>query len=301
MRPPPEQTIETVVIIGVGLIGGSIAAGLKARGFTGRIVGVGRNQKRLQVAESAGLIDCSTVELKEAAGQASLLIFCTPVDRIVEGVRTAAANCQPGTLLTDTGSVKGSICRDLANGLPEKVTFIGSHPLAGSEKRGFEHAQPDLFQARVTVVTPDASTPGQELARLKRFWQSLGSTVIEMSAAEHDRVLALTSHLPHVAAAALVEMLPAATRPFAASGFCDTTRIASGDPDLWCGILVENADEITNKIDTYIEKLTEFRACLTGRDHAGLNNLLEVAKTNRDSLLNAPGADNQNHPPQADG
>lgn len=301
MRPPLEQSIETVVIIGVGLIGGSIAAGLKACGFTGRIVGVGRNLSRLQAAESAGLIDSATVELAEAAGQASLLIFCTPVDRIVEGVRTAAANCRPGTLLTDTGSVKGSICRDLANSLPDEVTFIGSHPLAGSEHRGFEHAQPDLFQGRVAVITPNLSTPEQELARLKRFWQSLGSTVIEMSAAEHDRVLALTSHLPHVAAAALVEMLPAGTRPFAASGFCDTTRIASGHPDLWRGILLENADEIVNKIDTYIDKLAEFRACLTGRDHDGLKNLLEVAKTNRDRLLSASDADNQNPSPTADG
>lgn len=284
--PPfsPETSTETVAIVGVGLIGGSIAAALRERRFGGRILGVGRSAARLKQAQAAGLIDAGRTDPAAAAEEADLIVVCTPVDCIAEHVRTAAARCPPGTLITDAGSVKQSICRALDGVLPRGVTFIGSHPLAGSEKQGFEHARADLFENRVCVVTPDEATPADQLARLTAFWRALGLHVLELSAEEHDRALARTSHLPHVAAAALVSQLPDDERVLTATGFRDTTRIAAGNPDLWTAILLNNVEPLREALDRYAERLADFRSALAGHDSAALKNLLAQAKRVRDSL-----------------
>ena len=271
-------------IVGVGLIGGSIAAALKKRGFNGRIIGIGRNSVRLQDAQTAGLVDEFTTDLTDAAAKCDLIIFCTPVDRIAYGVITAAAKSSPGTLITDAGSVKGSICRELDGRLPGGVTFIGSHPLAGSEKNGFEHADADLFVGRTCVVTPDIATPPEQLERLTRFWETLGMIVVSMTAEDHDAALARTSHLPHVVAAALAATLSPENDELAATGFADTTRIASGDPELWTAILLANADAVSNRLSEYTQQLDEFRAAIVNRDADVLKNLLEEAKRKRDDL-----------------
>jgi len=168
MNNPPESQPEfarQIAIQGVGLIGGSIAAALKKNNFSGSIIGIGRNLERLQKAIDSGLIDQAETDLKQAATSADLIIICTPVDMIIQDVMEAASTAQPGTLITDGGSVKGKICHELKDRLPEGVTFIGSHPLAGSEKRGFEHADPDLYQNRVCVVTPEENAPADQLDR----------------------------------------------------------------------------------------------------------------------------------------
>lgn len=280
-----QRLPETAVgIVGVGLIGGSIAAGLRKHGYPGRIVGIGRDTARLRAARAAGLIDAGGTDFSALPDGEVLVVFCTPVDLIAEGVRSAARVCRPGTLLTDVGSVKASICEALSGGLPEGITFIGSHPLAGSEKRGFEHADAELFEERVTVITPDDPTPAEELQRLRGFWESLGSTVLELPAEEHDRALAETSHLPHVVAAALAATLSDSNEPLAATGFRDTTRIAAGDPGLWVTILLENADEVGRSIDRYGELLADYREAIANRDADELHRLLETAKERRDKL-----------------
>jgi prephenate dehydrogenase len=281
-RQAPD--FESIAIIGVGLIGGSIAAALKKRGYAGKIVGVGRELQRISDARAAGLIDVATVNASEAAFQADLLIFCTPVDQIATGVREAAPGCRSGTLITDAGSVKGTICHALSSGLPERVTFIGSHPLAGSEKQGFEHADANLFERRVCVVTPDGKTPVDQLDRLKSFWQWLGSTVLQLSPEVHDRALAETSHLPHVVAAALAATMSGENRHLASTGFCDTTRIAAGDPDLWTAILLANADETASRLKTFGETLHEFAAAMAQGNAAELRRLLQQAKAARESV-----------------
>jgi prephenate dehydrogenase len=288
MTPTPQNPAfaESVAIVGVGLIGGSIAAGLKHRGFRGHIIGVGRDHDRTERARQAGLIDTAADDVQSAARDADLLVFCTPVDRIVDGVRAAAAHCRPGALLTDAGSVKRRICEVLRDGLPEGVTFIGSHPVAGSDRRGFEHADPDLFERRVCVVTPDAQTPPAALDRLRAFWQFLGMKVIQGSAAEHDVTLARTSHLPHVVAAALAEAVPPHLYELAGTGFRDTTRIAAGSPDLWVGILLENAENLLPALDACGERFQEFRDAIARRDASLLRGLLDKAKANRDALGN---------------
>ncbi len=271
-------------IVGVGLIGGSLAAGLKKRGFRGSIQGIGRNAERLEQARDAGLIDSVSTDIAHAATECELLVFCTPVDHIIAGVKAAAASGAGGLLMTDAGSAKARICRELQGQLPHGQTFIGSHPLAGSEKQGFEHADADLYQDRVCVLTPVEDSPGDELSRLQQFWESLGMQVLEMSPEDHDRGLARTSHLPHVVASALAAQLTDRNRSLAATGFRDTTRIAGGDPDLWVAILLDNADEVLSSVDEFRTTMVEFRQALENRDAARLKKLLEVAKTRRDQL-----------------
>ena len=177
-----------------------------------------------------------------------------------------------------------SICRELSSGLPDGVTFIGSHPLAGSEKQGFEHAVGGLFQNRICVITPDGSTPQAARDRLRRFWEYLGSKVVVLSAEEHDQALAQTSHVPHLASVAIALTLADANRRFAAGGFRDATRIAAGDPDLWAAILLSNADEVTAGVRALEERMTELRAAVERQDAAALKKLLQLAKTNREAL-----------------
>ncbi len=282
--PSEKFSADTIAIIGVGLLGGSIAAAVRTRHLVNRVIGVGRSLARLEIAESAGLIDSCTTDVTRAAQDAEMLVFCTPVDQIVRGVRTAVANGRPGTLITDVGSIKGSICRGVSDGLTAGATFIGSHPLAGSEKQGFKNSDADLFDGCVCVVTPDNQTPLDQLARLTRFWRALGAVVIEMSPEDHDHTLAKTSHLPHVVAATLASMLTETERDFAASGFRDTTRIGAADPELWIGILRNNVEAVIESLDSYSDRLGEFRAALANHDANALKSLLQLAKTNRDAL-----------------
>src|SRR5262245_14658909 len=213
------RTIETLTIVGVGLIGGSIGLAAKRRGLVRRVLGAGRRMDTLDQAAARGAIDEGTLDLASAVARAEVAVFCTPVEQIVEQVLAVSQSCSPGTLLTDAGSTKGVIVRALEGRMPAGVAFVGSHPLAGSEKRGPEHASANLFQDRVTVVTPTPHTDGAALDRTVEFWQSLGCRVVQLSPEDHDRALALTSHLPHLVASALAGLLPPELRDLTATGF----------------------------------------------------------------------------------
>ncbi len=289
-EPVPFQSIgpfQTVGIVGCGLIGCSIAAGLKKRGFRGRIIGCGRPGKNLDAAVAHGYVDSADTDLASAARQCELIIVCTPVDRIVEDVRGAARGSRPGTILTDAGSVKQAICKPLASGLPSGVTFIGSHPIAGSEKQGCEHACPDRFVDHVCVLSPDPGTSRRDVDRLRAFWESLGMIVVEMTAEAHDRALAQTSHVPHAVAAALAASLAPGNRRLTGGGYLDTTRIASGDPALWSAILLANAAETVAGLLEVEGHLREFKRVLELGDAEALTGLLRAAKQNRDAALAA--------------
>ncbi|HMF11101.1 MAG TPA: prephenate dehydrogenase/arogenate dehydrogenase family protein [Gemmataceae bacterium] len=274
----------TLTIVGVGLIGGSIGLAAGRRGLAQRIVGVGRNQSSLDRALAVGAIDEASLDVLAAVDQTEVVVFCTPVDRIAAQVLAAARKCRPGTLLTDAGGAKATIVSAVEAGLPEHVQFVGSHPLAGSEKRGPEFADADLFQGRLTVLTPTARTDSSALERTKAFWRALGSRVKVMSPDEHDRALAVTSHLPHVTAAALAGILPPALHELTATGLRDTTRIAAGDPALWTGILLQNRAAMLEAIVTLQAQLSEFARALEATDRDALDVLLARAKRTRDAL-----------------
>jgi prephenate dehydrogenase len=206
------------------------------------------------------------------------------VDRIEEQVLAAAPGCAAGTLLTDAGSTKAAIVRGVEGRLPDGVAFVGSHPLAGSEKRGPEHADARLFHNRLTVVTRTDRTPADALERTAAFWQALGSRVHVMAPEDHDRALALTSHLPHLLASALAGLLPPELYDLTATGFRDTTRVAAGDPALWTGIFLQNRAAVLDELARLGARLDAFRQALAAADGPALDALLAQAKRIRDAL-----------------
>lgn len=278
------STTYTLTIVGVGLIGGSLAAAVKSRGLANRVIGVGRSVSKLAGAVERGLLDEATSDLAAAARQSDLIVFCTPVDKVVPGVREAAAVCRCGTLITDAGSTKTEICEALETGLPPGVEFIGSHPLAGSEKSGYEFSNAQLFANRVCVLTPHERTSNTGLQRLRAFWTGVEARLIEMSPRAHDRAVAEISHFPHVAASALAATLAPEHQELAARGFRDTTRIAAGDADLWTSILLDNAEEVGRSLEKFAGILDEYRTALQRRDAAAIKRLWEHAKQIRDQL-----------------
>ena len=276
--------IGTLTIVGVGLIGGSLGLAARRRGLAGRVIGVGRQSATLDQARQLGAIDEASLDLADAVSRADVAVFCTPVSLIAEQVLAAAPGCAQGTLLTDAGSTKAAIVRALDGKLPPGVAFVGSHPLAGSEKRGPEHADADLFQDRVAVVTP---TPRGDRAAVERtvgFWQALGSRVKLMSPDEHDRALAVTSHLPHLLASALAAILPPELRELTATGFRDATRIAAGDPSLWTGIFMHNRAALIDALGLVQDQVIQFKTALMTGDQAAIDALLARGKRSRDAL-----------------
>jgi prephenate dehydrogenase len=284
MPPDAQPDIQTLAIVGVGLIGGSIGLAAKRRGLARRVLGVGRQQRSLDEALAVGAIDEGFLQPKDAVPRANLVVFCTPVDLIVEQVVSLAPVCAAGTLLTDAGSTKAQIVHGIEGRLPHGVAFVGSHPLAGSEKHGPRFADAELFQGRLTLVTPTARTERRAVDRVSDFWRSLGSRVKELSPEDHDRALALTSHLPHLLASALSGVLPPELHELAATGFRDTTRVAAGDPSLWTGIFVQNRAAVLAALDMLLGRLHSFQDAIDRDDRFALDTLLAQAKRNRDAL-----------------
>jgi prephenate dehydrogenase len=276
--------VDTLTIVGVGLIGGSVGLAARERGVAGRILGVGRSPESLARAVGCRAIDAGTCDLAGAARDSDLILFCSPVDRIVTQVRQAAEVCRPGTVLTDAGSTKDTIVRAVDGTLPDGVAFVGGHPLAGSEKRGPEHARAGLFAGRVVILTPTPQTDSRAVERVTGFWRALGARVLSMNPQDHDDALAVTSHLPHLVAAALANTLPDHLRDLAATGFRDTTRVAAGDPDLWAAIFAQNRGAVLAALGRLNAGLAAFRDALEHDDNFALHQWLDHAKQVRDAL-----------------
>jgi prephenate dehydrogenase len=273
-----------VAIVGVGLIGGSIGLALRQRNLADKVIGIGRRQETLRVARRVGAVTNTSIDLPKGVADAELVIVCTPVGRIVDHVRQVAANCREGALITDAGSAKRAIVDALDDGLPRGCRFLGGHPLAGSEKAGPSHADANLFEGRIAIVTPTRNTRAEDFDLLEQFWSSLGSMVVQMTAEEHDQTLALTSHLPHAVAAVLATMVPESLFRLAGSGFLDSTRIAAGEPEMWLQIFLQNRGNLLSALEAYETKLKAFANALRQGDEGEMEKLLTIAKTNRDAL-----------------
>lgn len=275
--------INSLVIVGVGLIGGSVALAARRRGVAARIVGIDQHRETLDRAVRAGMLDDAHPDL-QAVASADLILFCTPVDCIAAQAIEASAYCRPGTLLTDTGSTKAVILRDVRGRLPPGIEFVGSHPLAGSEKHGPAHASAHLLEGRLVIVTPGSDSTDNALSRIRDFWTTLGARVQIMDADEHDRALALTSHLPHLLSSALAGILSPELFDLTATGFRDTTRLAAGQPGLWSAIFRANQAHLLAALDCLEEQLRRFREALLQEDRAILEALLQRGKKIRDDL-----------------
>src|SRR6185437_199878 len=276
--------ISTLAIVGVGLLGGSIALAARRRGVVDHIVGTDRDPFALDEALRDGTLDEVFLPPSRTVIEADLVVFCTPVDRIAAQVVETARHCWSNALLTDVGSTKAAIVREVQGRIPNGVEFIGSHPLAGSEKHGFSHASAQLFDGRLVIVTPTAETSDNALSRIRDFWMALGARVQVMDADEHDRALALTSHLPHLLSSALAGILPPELYELTATGFRDTTRLAAGQPSLWSAIFRANQPHVLTALDQLEAQLHHFRQALLQGDSAALETLLQQGKMVRDDL-----------------
>lgn len=279
-----QLPLQHLTIVGVGLIGGSIGLAAKKRGLALRIHGVGRDLARLEAARRLGAIDECHLHWQDAVQQSELIVFCTPVSRIAEQIHEAAAHCKSGALLTDAGSTKRDVVSAVETGLAAQVRFVGAHPLAGSEKKGPDFADADLFVDRWTILTPTEKTPVAAVEDARSFWHALGSRVRLMSPEDHDRALALTSHLPHLLAAALAGILPENLRDLTATGFRDTTRVAAGDPEVWTPIFQHNRAAVLSALVQLVDRLDKFRQALASNETATIDQLLTQGKKVRDAL-----------------
>jgi len=296
---------DTVAIVGVGLLGGSIGLALQRRKLAAHVIGIGRREESLRRARDHGVVTHTTTDLAVGVASAELVIVCTPVGDIVDHVCAVVEHCPPSTIITDVGSIIANIVGPPQQRLAPRARFVGSHPMAGSEKTGPEHAREDLFEGRVTVVTPVAeapvanpsdsdtaapaayrtsSTDANSLQRVIAFWQSLGSRVICLSPADHDQAVAMTSHATHVIATVLAVATEAEQLPLAASGWQDTTRIAAGDPPLWRQILLGNRQQVLKSLDKFEKVLSQFRTALENGDEESVEQLLHAGKNSRDSV-----------------
>jgi len=281
-KAPYMQRFRTVAIVGVGLIGASLGLGLLRRRLANRVIGIGRREESLRVALTRGALSHTTLHLAEGVAEADLVIVCTPVGRIADDIRLAAQNCQSGTLITDVGSTKAEIVAQVAGFLPSGVTFIGSHPLAGGERSGPQFAEVDLFDGRAVIVTPDKTTRPDDLDALWALWTDLGARVLRMTAEEHDRALAATSHLPHLVAAALAAATPDELLDLTAGGWADSTRIAAGDPELWRQIFASNRGPLRAALARFEDRLAALRESIERPDDRALLEILATAKERRD-------------------
>lgn len=282
------QRWNTVTIIGVGLIGASVGLALRQRGLAKRLIGVGRRASSLRKAKQCAAVDVTTTNLGRGVAEADLVVVCTPVESIVEHVLATAASCPRGCLVTDAGSTKAKIVATVEAQWPADAqgTFVGSHPMAGSEKAGPENATANLFVRRTVVITPTAATPMAGVGTVEKFWRSLGARVVRMSPSDHDRAVAAISHLPHLIASALSAATPDEDLRLVANGWLDTTRIAAGDAELWRQILQDNQVATLKSLDKFAKVLTDFRRALERGDSRKLVELLEAGKKRRDAVGN---------------
>jgi prephenate dehydrogenase len=277
--------IDTLAVVGVGLIGGCIGLAARRRGAAGRVVGVDNRPEALQRALDRGAVDVVQPDLRTAAAEADVIMFCTPVDAIAAGVLVAAPACRPGTLLTDAGSTKAALVRAVEGKLPAGVAFVGGHPLAGSEKQGSEYSSAAMFEDRPVLLTRTDHTDDNALSRAASLWEALGARVRVMDPDEHDRALATTSHLPHLTASALAGETPPEWLGLTAGGFRDATRVAAGGPDLWAGILLSNTDAVLAALGRLEGRLAAFQRALAAHDREALTALLREGKQVRDGLI----------------
>jgi prephenate dehydrogenase len=279
--------LKRVAIFGVGLLGGSIGLALRSRGDANlRIVGYGHRKETLQHAQEIGAIDELTQDPATAARGADLIILCTPVGVFDQLIQQIAAELGEHTIVTDVGSTKRSIVAAAAKHFQNrKGHFVGSHPMAGSEKRGVEFARTDLFVGARCIVTPTSQTPAHAQQAVTDFWKSLGMKVTILSPEDHDRLVCEISHLPHAVAAAIVAMQNDDALQLAGNGFLDTTRVAGGDGGLWRDIFQDNRDNVADSIRRLREKLDEFLALLDPQKRDELAKWLDEAARRRAKLV----------------
>ncbi|MER2513603.1 MAG: prephenate dehydrogenase/arogenate dehydrogenase family protein [Nitrosomonas ureae] len=284
--------LNKLVIIGVGLIGGSFAQALRSAGLVKHIVGVGRSRKNMQDAIELGVIDDIASDIASALHHADLVFLAMPVGQTQYIMEKIAPHLQAHTIVTDAGSTKQDVIAAARHylSIQSRHHFVPGHPIAGAEQSGVQAARPDLYLNKHVVLTPLPETSADAIERVRQLWQICGAQVSLMPANEHDQVLAATSHLPHILAFTLMNHLSSTGQPenmlrFAGSGFRDFTRIASSSPEMWCDICLANREALLEQIDAYQRKLDNLREMLEKNDGEGLEQAFSQAQGTREDWL----------------
>jgi prephenate dehydrogenase len=274
-----------LTVVGPGLIGGSVARGARARGLARELVVVARSEGTLREVRAANAADVCTTDLAGGVRGAELVVLCTPVGTLPALIRAAWPHLGTGAVLTDVGSVKQGVVAVAATCPPRPgVAFVGGHPMAGSERSGFAASDPDLFEGRLALLTPGPETPEPAVSRVAALWEALGSQVRCLPAEAHDRGVAQISHLPHLAAYALVTAADGEALPLAARGFADTTRVAASAESLWTDIFRENQAPLLDALGRYEAVLGRWRGLVERGDWPALEAELARAREVREKL-----------------
>jgi len=292
-----SQILDTLAVIGVGLIGGSLAGALKKRGAVGTVVGCGRSEENLEIALTRGLIDQYTTDLGQAVAAADLVLLATPVGSLADLLPRIAGHLKPGAILTDAGSVKGDVVEVARAVLGSHFSqFVPAHPIAGRERSGAEAADADLFRNHWVVLTPTEDTEPQAVETVRQMWERVDANVRFMDTGTHDQILGMTSHLPHAVAYALVAQLADLDSSddyssMTAGGFLDITRVASSDPVMWRDIFMHNAQITADLIQDHRAVLKRLEDLTRNKDAAGLEAWFRSAKELRSQLKSAKTGD----------
>lgn len=283
--------IDKLVIIGVGLIGGSLSLALKQAGAVGQVVGCGRNLQNLEKGVSLGILDSYTNNIAEAVAGADIVVVAVPLGAMQSVFEQMLPGLESQTIVTDVGSAKASVVEAARLALADRYNqFVPGHPIAGNERSGVEAGFATLFQNRRVILTPTPDNEPEQTGRVISMWETCGATVESMSIEHHDKVLAATSHLPHMLAYALVHHLSHLNEHeeifrYAAGGFRDFTRIASSDPVMWRDVCLANGPALLELIEQYQEEMSRIAKAIEQRDGEQLSNLFSRAKSERDLLI----------------
>jgi len=281
---------QKMVVAGVGLIGGSLALDMRRRGLVKEIVGYGRTEANLKIARRKRIIDGYFVREEEIPADTDFLMLGTPVQTIVPLTEAFLPRLKPGCIVSDVGSVKGEIVRGMERLLPAGIHFVGAHPIAGSEQWGAEAARENLFMGRLCVLTPTRKTNRAALKKMVLLWRRVGAYVEIINANRHDHILGVVSHLPHMAAFALVNALDQTKldgvdlKRYCAGGFKDITRIASSRPELWRDICLLNRRAVSRSLGTYIRNLERMKRWVDGGNGRALDREFANANEVREQL-----------------
>ena len=282
---------QKITIIGTGLLGGSLGLAIKQRKVATKVHAFVRRPGSIAECEKAGVADLVTQDMKNAVEGADLVVVCTPLSRMKELAERFTSHLKPGALVTDVGSVKESVVADLEPMVRAmKAEFVGSHPMAGSEKIGVANARADLFHDAVCVVTPTTRSSAAAVSAVEHFWKALGGRPVRMSPEMHDDLVSRSSHLPHVVAAELANYVlsPVHSKQqmlVCANGFRDVTRLASGSPEIWRDIVAANQKNIVRVLGVFIEDLREFQLALEREDVKAIDEFFTKAKQRRDEWV----------------
>lgn len=278
--------LDTLAIVGLGLMGASLGLAAKRRGVAGRVVGYARRAETRDAALARGMVDAVAADPAEAVRGADLVVFCLPVLSTAQAVQACRAGWTGREVITDVGSTKAELHREIEAVLAGTgVHFVGSHPIAGSDRTGLEAARADLYEQAVVVITPPDGRQAPGMDRVVACWEAVGAVVKLMTPDGHDRTVARTSHLPHLVAAALASAVlgteAESRRLLCGSGFRDSTRIAAGSEELWHDILRTNHAAVAGALDEFDHELAQVRRLLAGGDFAGLKHYLATAREQR--------------------